>query len=571
MANNYDDYGYEDDNRNEDSGLTKKIVIVILVIIAIILLIYLLTSCGNRKIDNGGNKNTKFDYEAALLEAGKTYFKNNIDEVPTAPGECNLVDLEALIGKGLLNSSKFGTCNINNTYVRLCILENGTKHYTPWLTCTDKNSESEYAPLKVGTLNDIVVDKTYTEFKYLPQKYNSEGNLGDEEELWKDEIKYEKYKTINSATYYRYRDLLYRWDVTKRSYYTSTGDRESANEVTEYYTVSPASGYNNFDSKTTEAYKWYTTNAVKEYWLKNGSEAWAPQGYNPSEYPYRDPQGVDKTMYRTRNITGTYSPKLYYVCSTSASSSIVVYQTKPCGQGTNTNYTYQKETIYSCADPTSGDDSPRAMEVNSANAVCNKYSAWSSATSTQCDTNNAGLCQKITQTFYKWYKLVDGTERTYWPSNSKTAGGERVYYTEAPVSGAIKDTTTKATAYKWYKETKSRTDSYSAVAPSGYSTATKTNESKWGDWSGWSDKNPKTSDGRERQIETRVKIKLKQIKDGTNDNWENLSNDYLTEEQLIKVFNEKGYENIKTLADITNNGEIRYKLQMSVRNKKGAN
>jgi hypothetical protein len=210
------------------------------------------------------------------------------------------------------------------------------------------------------------------------------------------------------------------------------------------------------------------------------------------------------------------------------------------------------------------------MQVNSANAVCNKYSAWSNPSRTQCDTKNAGLCKAVTVTFYKWYKLENSTERTYYPSGSTTAGGEKVYYTEAPVSGAIKDTSTKATAYKWYKETKSRTDGYSAVAPSGYSTATKTSESKWGDWSGWNSSNPKTSDGRERQIETRVKIRLQEIKAGTNDNWENLSNEYLTEEQVIKVFNEKGYE-VKTLEDITNNGEIRYKLQMTVRNKKGAN
>ena len=568
MANDYDDYGYEDDNRNESSGLSKRIIIVILIVIAIILIIYLLSSCGNKNIDNKKKNETgKFDYESALVEAGKTYFRNNIDETPVAPGECNVVELDKLIEKGLLNSSKFGNCNVTSTYVRMCVLENGTKQYTPWLTCTDKDSESEYTALTPGNLNDIVVDKTYTEFKFLPQELKADGNLGEVEELWKDEIKYKQYKTLGTTTYYRYRDLEYKWDVTSRQYYTRGGTVGSANEVTEYYTSSPADGFNNYDSKTTEAYKWYTTDSVKVYWTgSNGAPQYAMNGKNPSEYPYRDPEGVDYTMYRTRNITGTYAPKLYYVCSTSASSNIDIYQTKPCGEGTNANYTYEKEQIYSCAE-SNGSDSPRAMKVDSANAVCNKYSEWGNPTRTQCDTRNQLICQSLTITFYKWYKLEAGTTRSYYPSGSTTAGGEKVYYTEAPIKDAIKDTTTKATAYKWYRETKSRTDYYSAVAPSGYATATKTNDSRWSDWSGWSSNNPKTSDGRQRDIETKTKIRLQEIKSETNNNWINLADDYVTEERLISIFKEKGYD-VKTLEDITNNGQIRYQLKMFVRNKK---
>ena len=402
----------------------------------------------------------------------------------------------------------------------------------------------------------------------MAQKLIADGNLGEVEELWKDDIKYSSYKTLETNTYYRYKDLLYRWDVTSRRYYTKGGERGSANEVTEYYTSSPASGYNNYDNKTTEAYKWYTTSSVKSYWLgDNGAPRYAPVGGNPSEYPYRDPAGVDYSMYRTRNIVSTYAPTLYHICAPSASSTIVINQYKPCGQGTETTYTYEKGTFYSCADPTSGSDSVMALKVDSANAICNKYSEWSSPTSTQCDTSNAGLCQKVTMTYYKWYKLESGSERTYYPSGSTSASGEKVYYVEAPIKDAIKDTSTKATAYKWYKESKSRTDSYTAVAPSGYATATKSNESKWSDWSSWSTNNPQTSDGRQREIESKVKIKLQEIKSEVNDNWEDLSTDYLTEEEVIKKFVEKGYE-VKTLRDVTNNGQIKYKLKMFVRNKK---
>ena len=70
MANNYDDYGYEGEN---NSGLFKKILIVIMVIIAILIIIFLIKSCGNGSGDGKGT----FDYEGALLNAGKNYYEGN--------------------------------------------------------------------------------------------------------------------------------------------------------------------------------------------------------------------------------------------------------------------------------------------------------------------------------------------------------------------------------------------------------------------------------------------------------------------------------------------------------------
>ena len=108
---------------------------------------------------------------------------------------------------------------------------------------------------------------------------------------------------------------------------------------------------------------------------------------------------------------------------------------------------------------------------------------------------------------------------------------------------------------------------YTALPPSGYSKSNKSSDYKWTDWSDWDKKDPKAKDGRDRVIETQTKIKLQEIKGTTTDGWQNLSTDYLSEENLIKLFKEKGY-NITTLEDITNNGQIKYQLITYVRNKK---
>ena len=52
--------------------------------------------------------------------------------------------------------------------------------------------------------------------------------------------------------------------------------------------------------------------------------------------------------------------------------------------------------------------------------------------------------------------------------------------------------------------------------------------------------------------------------------WTDLSVDYMSEDQMIRVFQNKGY-NIGTLKDINNNGEIRYQMKLLVRNKIGGN
>ena len=206
--------------------------------------------------------------------------------------------------------------------------------------------------------------------------------------------------------------------------------------------------------------------------------------------------------------------------------------------------------------------------VPNANYECKKYSAWSNITDKECK-GSSDVCQKITLTFYYWYKLVGGA-KTYYPSGASKASGEKVYYIEAPIKGAVKDTSTKTTAYKWYKESKSTTTKYTALPPSGYYSATKSSDYEWTDWSNWSTKNPKVSDGRSRTIEKKNKIKLQQNMGNETDGWESLSTNYLSENEIINLYKEKGYK-IETLQDITNNGETRYELKLYIRNKKETN
>lgn len=557
MANNYDDYGYEGDN---NSSFFKKILIVVMVLIAILIIIFLIRSCGS----GTSNKNNDFDFESALLNAGKNYYESNKNEYPDQVGECSEVNLQTLIEKGLIDKDKFDGCSNTETYLRVCMLENGNKQYTPWISCSTKKSESEYDVSKEGTLKDIVTNESYVSFKFLPEVLKTgEDNLGPEETLWKDEITYENYKKISSTTYYRYRDKLYRWNVTTKTYYTHNGDVTDANKVKEYYTVSPNSNYKLYDNRTTEAYKWYTVSGEKEYALNsNGKKRLSHVAID--DYIYNE-GGVEVPVYSTGTVNGK-TPTLYYMCATenNKDARYVKYQTKKCSESTDTKYIYQIGTIYSCA--SSSSDSVLDNEVESATSKCYDWSAWSYTDT--CDPSRDN-CRKSSIMLYYWYRYKNGGTRTYYPTGSSSASGEKTYYTEAPIEGAVKDTATKATAYKWYKSSTKTTSEYTALAPSGYASASKSKEYKWGAWSEWSTTNPKTSDERTRSIETKTKIKLRPILGSEDGTWNLLggNNEYLSEEEMINLFINNGY-NINTLDDIANEGTVRYQVKMYIRNKK---
>ena len=572
MAKNYDDYGYEKSYKKSGSSIVRRVLIVLMLLLAIILIFVLIKGCKNRNSNKVVPKET-FNYEEALLTAGKAYFANNADAAPSVPGQCSVVQLQSLVDVNLLSLDKFGNCNVTTTYVRVCVLENASRQYTPWLACIDRNSDTEYGPLAEGNLGQVITDESYTEFQFLPQVVKKGGErYGEVEELWQEEIPYEAYKTLSTTTYYRYRDKLYTWNISNRRYYTSTGEKTKSSDVKEYYPVSPSAGYTLYSDKTSNAYKWYTEGGTKEYY-KNEKGVKAPYYEAIGEYKNKGEFVFTAYAYASRQHM---EPYLCYVCAPSASSTYVVNQCGKkseaskftCGKGSNKEFKYTKRTFYTCSDITDNNASPMSGEVSSTTKTCpNLYTPWTYSY-TACDTSKSDVCMKSNKSldYYYWYKVVNGGKK-YYPSGSSTASGEKVYYTEAPVSGAVKDTSTQVNAYKWYKETKSTTTAYTAVAPSGYSTATKTSNYKWSDWSSWSTKNPKVNDGRDRTIETKVKIKLQQILPSTPTGWENLVNEYVTEEELIRLFQNNKYS-VNTLEDIANNGQIRYQVKMYIRNKK---
>ena len=558
MARNYNNYGYEYDDK--ESSFIRKMLIVVFVLIAIFLILFLMKSCNGSTRSTKNNKNNEgYNYENALLEAGKQYYIAHNDESPNAPGECSLVDLQTLLANKLVDEKNFNKCNVTNTFLKVCMLENRTIHYTPWVNCLDKYSDDEYDVIKEGTINDVVVNKTYLEFKYLPQVItSSKDTLGPVEELWKSDIKYDSYKTLATTTYYRYRDKLYKWNLSVRHYYTSTGDKTKASDVKEYYPLSPKVGYTGYSDRTSEAYKWYTSSGTKVYYPNNGGYSDKAVG----EYIYHDDTAYKVTGYSSRYKTGEYNATYYYACKTGAKGTKIIYQKTKCGSSNNPSYNYTADEFYSCAK--TGESIP---DHRTNSSKCNTYSEWSAyATKPACNIYDTEVCRYKVTYLYKWYKLTNEVRR-YYPSGSTTASGEKVYYTSAPVKNAIKDTTTRTNAYKWYSESKLVSSTFTAIAPSGYSTASKTNDYKWSDWTSWSTKNPKISDGRTRTVETKTKIKLQQIIPGESGGWTNLSQDYISEEELINIFKNKNY-NVKTLEDINNNGEIRYQIKMYVRNKK---
>ena len=571
MSKNYEDYGYEDENDNindSKSPLAKKILIVVLIVIAILVILYLIKGCTSNNNEDPGEKPSTFNYEDTILKAGKLYYDNNTNELPTSVGECNSVKLDKLIEKGLVNPENFSTCDLTSSYVRVCMLSNGNKQYTPWLTCSNKVSESEYGPSKEGSLNDVIADSTYVSFEFLPQVLKAEGaTYGKIEELWKSDIKYSNYKTLATTTYYRFRDKLYTWNLTTNHYYTRNGETTNASSVNEYYVKAPANDYQMYDNATNEAYKWYKSDAVKVYYVgSNGAKAFSAT--QPEGFPYNE-GGVD--AYLQRYLNDTYSPYKYYVCAIDATSSTVVYQQGVvCGQGSNKNLTYEREIVYSCTNAKENpNESVIANKVNSASDTCYDYSDWKVLKESTCKVDNV-TCKKVT--LYNWFKYENNGERKYYPSGSSNASAESVYYTSAPAEGYVKDESTKAKAYKWFRTTTKTSTEYTAVAPSGYAKATKTNDYKWTDWSEWTTKSVKATDGRDRSIETKTKIKLQQITGASEQNWTSLTeNDkYVSFDEMITLFKNNNF-NVNTLSDINNNGEIRYQVKMLLRNKKEMN
>lgn len=572
MNQNYEDYEESLDTSEYDTpdntSRNKKILLFILVIIGIILIIFLLRACSR--------KEEKFDPEKTLLDAGKEYYSYNTNEKPKSKSSCKIVELKKLSEDGLLNPDKYSDCDEKNTYVKVCKLENGKMHYVPILSCKELDSNKLYESFKEGKLSEVIADETDIEFSYLIQAHKKDaGEVGETQEFWYgDKIPFENYKLLEKITYYRYQDLQYRWNQNIRVY--APNDTASGGKT--LFVSSPQSGY---DKKTNEqtAWKWYKSNEGKEYCEGEFTEA-------PANCPNQDATPVKTMLSREREImfsTPSVEPflaKKMYKCIESANKDILgtpaekdlIFSNEyECGTVANDPiHDYAVESFYSCDGGASrvpqGTTCKCTMgSLRPDGATCALYKPWVEKTTT-C-TGQSDVCENFgaPKKYYKWYKTIT-VANNYYPSGSTNASGENSYYAQAPETGYIKDESTQATAWNWYKEISSITE-YMTFQPTPY--ATKTSDSRWTNWTEWN-VTPVKSLGNTgtRKIETKVKLKVQEIKNTSKEDYENIGTEYTKDmEVIIKALNEKGYD-VETLEDIAMNGELKYLTKMFIRNKK---
>ncbi len=446
----------------------RMIVIAISLLVIFIVILLLLKSCS-------GNKNPNLENE--LLNAGKDYYTEKSSLLPNSTGECRTVILSELLKNKLLDSNDFKICNGEKTYVKVCKLESGKYQYVPILNC--ENQISSFNTWTDGTENDITKDSSDVRFTFLGEEFKS--------------------ATEGTKAYY-------------------PNNESNPDKVNNYYVTSPAKEYTEKDSKTDSAYKWYTEETTKSYWNNGEYSSTQPKGYTskgnsktvtkttttkPAKASYRTI--TENTLYRSQKVAYPFKyecsdPTLSrYNATTKKFENTLISPTR-CEKRNSDTYKDTINVYYTC-------DGTNQVKKGT---ECSKFTDW---TTTKCESNSeTGInCEKktgytYTDKVWQWYKIA--TVKSYYPSKATTASKENTYYVSSPVKGAIKDTSTKATAYKFYKTTASSTE----------------NE------------------------------------------WVTVTDGYVSESELIQKFSELGY-NVNSLKDITDNEKIRYQIKLEYRNR----
>lgn len=439
-----------------------KIVLFLIALILIFLLVTLFTrGCESKNI------------EKTLLDASKKYFENSDKNLPEAIGQCSTVTLDFLVNeKKISNAKDFSNCDGQTTKVKVCKVATGKYQYTPVISC-GTNDDTVFGDFKVGDVKDLVVDKSDVRFKYSPEVYTSK----------------------------------------QKNYYPNNKTSES--EVNELYTSAPATDYTYKDKAVNNAAKWYKETTGTTYWNNGAYSSTAPAGYPtqgkegtsivalsltaPSTESYRTIEKVD--LYRTRKADDPH--QFRFICLSTLGYGEKVSPV-PCRFSLD-SYTEQVRVDYTCDDET----------VVAKDSKCPK-SEWTAWTTNECSTSVSEECEtkkgyKYTDKTYQWY--VTGTYRSYYPSGSANAAGEKTYFVSAPASGYVKDNATVTTAYKYYK--------LSNIEGSS---------SKEGEW-----------------------VKL--------------SDSYLELEEMLDLLKNKGYE-INNLKDIENEKDLKYSIQLEYANRK---
>lgn len=471
---------YENESEYNDERQTipwgRMIVIAISLLAIFIVILLLLRSCSNN--DKASN------LENDLLNAGKKYYAEKTSLLPNSTGECRTVILSELLRNKLLDSYDYKTCNGEKTYVKVCKLESGMEQYIPILSC--EKEKTTFNTWNEGTESDIIKDSTDVRFTFLGEEFKS--------------------TTTSSST-------------TSKAYYPNNASTPSG--VSNYYVTSPAKGYTQKDSKTDSAYKWYTEKTGKSYWNNGEYSSTQPKGYTikgnsktitkttttkPSTASYRTIK--ENTLYRTGKVAYAFKyecvdPNLSRYNSQTGKFENTLISTTKCEERNSDTFKNTANIYYTCD----------GVNQVSKGSECSKFSDW---TTTKCESNSKTgvVCEKktgytYTDKVWQWYK--ETTVKSYYPSGATSANKENTYYVSSPIKGAIKDTSTKATAYKFYKN-----------------------------------------------IESGDEI--------TNEEWTVVTDGYVTETELVQKFSELGY-NVSSLKDILNNEKIRYQVKLEYRNR----
>ena len=454
-------------------SLEKKHAILRVILIVVIVFVL---ACISILIFNYLADTEEFNIKENFIEIAMKYYKENSNYLPKEVGECSVLTLETLLAQSKIESpEKYLGCNKYESYVKSCKLESGNYHYVPVINCEGLDTKVTYSDWEDGNEKDL---SDGDDVRFLFQGYYREENEDVEVlEGWRDEVDIVGYDVLSTVTYYRYRNMEWRWQEIKPGYYT---DNDVNENILAYYTTSPDNDYLNSDSETT-VYKWYT---------------------------------------QRQEITNSHKT---YVCKDELGN--LLSSETACEIRTD-NYNQNHKTYETCGllNPNSIDVTDKYIEVGEG---------------TICDS-----------------KVI----KTYYPSGSSDASGEKVYYKEAPVDNAFMDLNTRTIGARYYKDVAVVTDNYYSTSPS--STSMKTTDSRWGEWTDYSTTKPKEYETRE--IETREKIKYALAREDT---WKLIDESELSMENLLSKIKSLNYENINTLEDIDNSVNLKYTWKMQYRKK----
>ncbi len=180
--------------------------------------------------------------------------------------------------------------------------------------------------------------------------------------------------------------------------------------------------------------------------------------------------------------------------------------------------------------------------------------------------------KEVSQNFaYKWYIQNDDGPKYYYPSGTTNRDEEITYYLTAPVQGAKRDEETKTYASKYYRVEKMERSDLLPSKPSP--NAKRIDDSEvWSAWSEYTRVVPDTKPFKDgtREIETRIKVEIVPL---TNLNgeieWDRLSEEYLSEEELISLLQSRGYD-VHTIEEVAALPDVKYNIKQTYREPKEA-